>query len=243
MASKSKFKISIEPVIILVISIITVTVFLLNRFIPSLKLMDLFTSPTSAKGPYPFDFKSASAWARMILYIFGTKSLSSWIILISLFFLTPEQENNYGTFLIAIMIFLAAVFSGVLSACFLETPLSGPEPALYLLIILDFLAAFRKKEIKISSIAVLALLIVYEAVTGAKAITIFVYFAGGLCGSLVSFITVKKSASRKKSASKNKKEEPQTVVYFDNEADSPRFKNKKSSAPDNDETVIGTLEF
>ncbi|MCQ2597375.1 MAG: hypothetical protein MJ181_05945 [Treponema sp.] len=243
MASKSKVKISIEPVIILLISLVTVAVFLLNRFVPSLKLMDFFTSPTSSKGSYPFDIKSVTSWIRTVLYIFGTKNISSWIVLAILFFITPDQENNYGTVLIAIMIFLATIFSGVLAACFLEKPLNGAEPALFLLIILDFLASFRKKEIKISSIAALAFLIVYEAVSGVNLITIFVFFAGGLCGSLVSFITVKKSTSKKKTSSKSKKDTATTVVYFDNEADSPRFKNKKSSATDDDETVIGTLEF
>ncbi len=85
-------------------------------------------------------------------------------------------------------------------------------------------------------------------------IPLFIAFAGGLCGSLISLLTIKKSSSRKDGSKKTPKKTvttsdakntSKTVVYFDNEADSPRFKNKKKNTEneDDDMTVIGTIEL
>jgi len=247
MAAKNKIKLSADPVIFIIFALITVTVYLINRYVPSLKLNTIFTTPTSVKGNLPFSFKDPLSWIRVFLYVFGTRNLSLWILLAAVKLLLPEQETNFGTGLISIMILLTVIFSGVLFACFTTTSFAGCEPVVFLLIILDFISFFKKKTLNLSSVlaAVFVCVFFFTSFASVKEalIPFFVCFAGGLCGSLVSFITMKKPAAKKKTASKkSKKDEAETVVYFDNEADSPRFKNKNNSSSD-DETVVGTLTF
>lgn len=253
MASKSKIKVTFDPAIFLFFSIITILVYIFGKNLPKLELTSLFTSPTGPKGPFPFVIKDPFSWCRLVLYVFGSKSMHEWILLIVLLKLIPDQETNYGTLLLSIMIFLSIIFTGVLCACFGTTSLMGCSPIIFLLFILELMSGFKKKTLSISSVISLAFFIIFFLFMndGPKAnlIPLFSCFAGGLCGSLVSFLTVKKS----KSSSKKKKKEPEvideaeTVVYFDNEEDSPRFKNKKKTwgkkNTDDEETIIGTIEL
>ncbi|MCQ2572574.1 MAG: hypothetical protein MJ182_01635 [Treponema sp.] len=239
MSTKSKHKIIYEPIIFIVLSFAAVLVFLLNKFIPSLRLETFTTSPSSLKGELPFKIKEINSWLRIFFYILGTKDISRWILFSGLLLLIPEQENNYGTFLTLIMIILSTIFSGVLFACFSVQSFSGCDPLIFLFVILRVLSAIRKKSIPLSDITGFIFYIIFFLFFNGSIkdnlIPLFICFAGGLCGSLVSFITVKKSGKRKTSGKK-----AETVIYFDNEKDSPRFKKNNSSE---DETIIGTLEL
>lgn len=248
MATNNKIKITLDPIIFLVFALITVSVFLIQKFLPNLGINNIFTSPTAVKGALPFSIKDPLSWCRIFLYIFGTGNLYMWILLAGMKLLLPDLEANFGTGLISVMIILSIVFSGVLFACFSNTTFAGCAPVIFLLVILDLVSNFKKKTINLSSLFAIAFLIIFFFESGKSVketlIPFFICFAGGLCGSLVSFITVKKSSAKKKPAKKTKKKdsEAQTVVYFDNEADSPRFKNKNNSSSE-DETVVGTLTF
>ncbi len=258
MKAKNKINLTFDPILILIFIFITVSVFLINRFMPDLNLNTFFTSPTSQKGAFPFNFHEPASWCRMVLYIFGTKQLFSWILLGLLGLLISDQETNYGTFLLLVMMLLSTIFSGVLAACFSTETLTGPYPLIFLLLILKIMNEFKKKTVSLFSIAVAVLYIVYilfsEEKIESSIIPLFIVFAGGLCGSLISLLTIKKSFSKKEGGRKSPKKTvttsdskntSKTVVYFDNEADSPRFKNKKKNDSDEDDdmTVIGTLEL
>lgn len=248
MATKNKIKITFDPIIFLFFTLLTVCVFLLQKFVPNLGINNIFTSPTSIKGDFPFSLKDPLSWCRVFLYVFGTKKIYMWIFLAVMKFLLPEIEANFGTGLTALMIFLSVLFSGVLFACFGSTSFAGCEPVIFLLLVLDIMTSIKKKTLNLPSVfAMIFIFVFFFAAMGnikESIIPFFICFAGGLCGSLVSFITVKKTSSKKKTTKESKKKdsEAQTVVYFDNEADSPRFKNKNNSSSE-DETVVGTLTF
>ena len=248
MASNNKIKITFDPIIFLIFSFITVCAFLLQKFVPNLGINNIFTSPTSIKGDFPFSLKDPLSWCRVFLYVFGTKKIYMWIFLAIMNFRLPEIETNFGTGLTALMVLLSVLFSGVLFACFGNTSFAGSDPVIFLLIILDIMASIKKKTINLSSVFATIFIIVFFFTNMGSIkegiIPFFICFAGGLCGSLVSFITVKKSSAKKKPVKKTKKNETEakTVVYFDNEVDSPRFKNKNNSSSE-DETVVGTLTF
>lgn len=167
----------------------------------------------------------------------------------------PEQETNYGTALLAVMFVLSTAVSGVLFACFSTSSYSGCTPVICLLFILKLLSGFKKKTLSITTVIAFVFLGVFCISVQNKPkenlLPFFICLAGGLVGSLVSFITVKKSSGSRKKTSKKKDDvidEPETVVYFDNEADSPRFKNKSKgrknkNADEEETTVIGTIEL
>ena len=217
--TKSKKTITFEPVIFLVISIITISVFIINKFFPNLNLSPLFKSVTSSSGPEPFNFKEPILFLRFFLYIFGTDSLSSWIMLTLLYLLLPEAENNYGTLLTLLMMILSTVFSGVLFACFGTVPFSGCTPIVFLLMSLRIISELKKKLIPLGDITGLIFFMISFVFDKNNIkeviISMFICLAGGLAGSLVSFITVKKSSEKK----------------------------KKTHYNNNDETIIGSIEL
>lgn len=236
MASKSKLKISIEPVSIIAIIVITVVVFLLNKFFPDWNLTKIFSSVEKngrirSKPP--------------VLFIFGTKEVISWVLFIPLLFVARELETYYGTVLFILMILISSIFTEVLLFCFSTKEVMGIAPVFCLTIFLDLFENLRKKTLPISTFFCLIFFVIFELreINTENIIIVLIYIAGGLCGSLISFFTVKRSSGKKTSSKKNEK--AQTVVYFDNEEDSPRFKNKKNkkSSIDDDTTVIGTIEL
>ena len=74
----NKFKITFEPVIILVLTLITLAVFILEAVFPGLSLDEIFVAPTSPKGLYPFSFTDPLSYVRIFTHIFGTKSVETW---------------------------------------------------------------------------------------------------------------------------------------------------------------------
>lgn len=242
MAKKSKLKINFDSIIILLIALVSTIIFLINRFIPGLNLYDLFSTPTAQNGSSPFSFSNPLCILKIFTHIFAFRTTASWTVLAMLLLITPEIETNYGTAFTAIMILLSDVFSGVLAACFCTTGMSGAESVLWLMIFLRFFNGLKKNQLSLNSIFLAVILSVIE-ISGngsANLIPMFINIAGGLCGSLVSFMTVQKT-SKKKASPKKTKADSNTVVWFDNEADSPRFKNNTEYSDDKTE-VLGTLE-
>lgn len=239
--AKSKYKIEIESWIVFVIAVIVFVVTLLNKFIPKLNIMSLFVAPTNAYGEFPFSFSNPLSYLRIFIHIFGSFSLVSMSCYLCLITFVPNAERDFGTIPVIVMIALSAFFSGVLSACFCKNAVSGVEPIVYLLIFLNIFGGLQKKKIPVLQLLILVMFITCSIAMpeNPDIITVLVQIAGGLCGSLVSFLTVPKTKKTTKK-SKEAKLEPAPLVLYDNEADSPRFKNKNN--PENT-TEVGTLKL
>lgn len=223
--------------------------------------LNLTSSPTTAGGALPFLISQPLSYLRLFLYVFGFSSPQLLVTdLIFIMLLGPAIEERYGSVVIAIMMAVSALFSGVLNACFCKTSLRGASCIIFMLIFLNSFMSLSKKKIPLSFIFVVVLYVIREVfektaggVGGAGgAVAILICIAGGLCGSLFAFLTSPKARAEKKSSAKNERE----ALLEEIDSQSPRFqkkslfgkkrKNDDDDGDDNnddDSTVVGTLKF
>ena len=249
--AKKKFnislKVSYDAPVTLSFVIICALFFLLNTYvIKNGALLKVLASPTTQAGALPFIAKQPVSYLRLLLYIFGAGDASVLITnLILIMLLGPAMEERYGSVIIGIMIFVSALFSGVLNACFCEASLVGAVPVVSMMIFLNAFMSFSKKKFPLSFVAVMVFFVVLQIVSGAGAVKIIICIAGGLCGSLFAFLTSPKMKAEKKAAKSGSGgllSRAEKVAYAEElDRNSPR--NKKSSYDDDETTVIGTLKF
>ena len=255
---KLNLKVSYDAPVTLTFVLISAIIFLLNIFLAksgkAAGLQSLLASPTSQAGALPFIVKQPLSYLRLLLYIFGAGNAGGEIglftNLILIMLLGPAMEERYGSVIIGIMIFVSALFSGVLNACFCETSLMGAVPVVCMMIFLNAFMSFSKKKFPLSFAAVMVLFVVLQVFSGAGAIRIIICIAGGLCGSLFAFLTSPKMKAEKKSSGSSfepaKKRggllnRAEKIAYAE-ELDKNSPRNKKSD-DDDETTVVGTLQF
>lgn len=245
--AKKKFnfslKVSYDAPVTLTFVIICAFLFLLNTFaIKNGGLNKILASPTSTTGALPFIVSQPLSYLRLLLYIFGAGEgvvLITNLILIML--LGPAMEERYGSVIIGIMIFVSALFSGVLNACFCAESLVGAVPVVCMMIFLNAFMSFSKKKFPLSFAAVMILFVMLEVFSGESAIRIIICIAGGLCGSLFAFLTSPKTRSEKKRGGLLSR--AQKIAYAEElDRNSPR-NQKSADEADDDTTVVGTLKF
>ena len=276
--AKKKFnlniKVAYDAPVTLSFVIVCALIFLLNIILAksgkSLGLEKLLASPTSQAGVLPFIVKQPVSYLRLLLYIFGSQTgglvsgvadgvfsggasvLFTNLILIML--LGPAMEERYGSVIIGIMIFVSALFSGVLNACFCEASLVGSVPVVSMMIFLNAFMSFSKKKFPLSFTAVMVFFVLLQIASGAGAVRIIICIAGGLCGSLFAFLTSPKMKAEKKISRSGGNgsgggllNRAEKVAYAEElDRSSPRNKKNwgRSNSDDDDETtVVGTLKF
>ena len=163
------------------------------------------------------------------------------------------MEERYGSVIIGTMLFVSALFSGVLNACFCTDSLIGAVPVVCMMIFLNAFMSFSKKAFPLSFAAVIVLFVFLEVFSGAGAVKIIICIAGGLCGSLFAFLTSPKVKATKKESSGGQTSKrsggllsrAEKAAYVEElDRNSPRNKNNRDSLDDDDETtVVGTLKF
>lgn len=255
--AKKKFnlnlKVAYDAPVTLTFVIVCAIIFLLNMLLAkggkSGGLQSLLASPTTQAGSLPFFVKQPLSYLRLLLYIFGADQAGAPVLftnLILIMLLGPAMEERYGSVIIGIMIFVSALFSGVLNACFLETSLVGAVPLVSMMIFLNAFMSFSKKKFPLSFAAVMVFFVLLQIFSGAGAVRIIICIAGGLCGSLFAFLTSPKMKAEKKAAKGsgggllNRAEK----VAYAEELDRNSPRNKKASSDEDDETtVVGTLRF
>ena len=169
------------------------------------------SSPTTAGGKLAFMASNPLSYIRLITFAFGAVSASVLICnMIFILLLGPAMEERYGTIVIAIMMIVSALFSGVLNACFCKTSLSGCSAVIFMMIFLNSFVSLSKKKIPVSFVLVFILFVCREIFdlgetlgsgTFDGGIKIIINIAGGLCGSLFAFLTSPKAKAAKKSES------------------------------------------
>ncbi len=263
--AKKKFnfnlKVSYDAPVTLTFVIISAIFFLLNTFLlKNGELSKLLASPTSVSGALPFIVSQPVSYLRLLFYIFGSNegaALFTNLILIML--LGPAMEERYGSAIIGIMIFVSALFSGVLNACFCTESLVGALPLVSMMIFLNAFMSFSKKKFPLSFVAVIVFFVVLQIFSGNGVLRIIICIAGGLCGSLFALLTSPKARAEKKSSGSGNSRpaasspapakkrggllsRAEKVAYAEElDRNSPR--NKGKSSDDDDTTVVGTLKF
>ena len=248
--AKKKFhlnlKVSYDAPVTLSFVIICAFFFLLNSFvIKSGALGKVLASPTTQAGALPFIVKQPLSYVRLLLHVFGSADGAGLITnLILVMLLGPAMEERYGSVIIGTMIFVSALFSGVLNACFCDESLVGAVPVVCMMIFLNSFMSFSKKTLPLSFAAVIVLFVFLEVFSGAGAVRIIICIAGGLCGSLFAFLTSPKVKAAKKS-SVGLLSKAEKIAYAEElDSQSPRNKKSSRSSYDDDETtVVGTLKF
>lgn len=250
MKKKLKLKFHYDSPVMLTFAFVTLIVFILDAFALKGKLKDMWlVTPTAAGGQFPFSFSDFPSILRLFIHVFGYSQNEVLICnLIFILLLGPQMEERYGSVIIGIMIFVSALFSGVLNACFCKNAVCGAEPVVFMLILLWTMMQLSRSKISASAIAVIALfiamLIFRKNPNGVVGVAVIA--AGGLCGSLFAFLTSPKAHKAKKNEA--------ALAEFNDEA-SPRFtakstaakksdleRNKKSSL-DEETTLVGKIEL
>ncbi|MCQ2593395.1 MAG: rhomboid family intramembrane serine protease [Treponema sp.] len=267
---KTKFKLKLiyDSPVTVTFALTALILFLLDSFVLKEKLGGTFLlSPTLADGNMPFSFSNPKSYVQLICYVFGYASQVSFLTnMIFLLLIGPRMEELYGSVVIGIMMFVASLFSGVLTASCCKNSIKGTASIVLMLILLEVFMQFSKKKLQVSSILLIVLFVTSE-ILGKNPngfIGILITFAGGLCGSLFAFLTSPKARAAKKadkekkgSASNSFNDEKFDGYDFENLDESAAeiskrekksiFGKKKSKASkkgsDDDTTVIGTIEL
>ena len=246
---KLKLKFVYDAPVTLSFALAALVIFILDTFVFKGKLSgEWLLSPTVAGGQFPFAFSDFRSILRLFLHVFGYADAPFLICnLIFILLLGPSMEERYGSVIIGIMIFVAALFSGVLNACFCKVSTCGAEPVVFMLVLLCTMMHRSRSKVSASSLAVIALfvcmLVLRKNPNGVIGVVIIT--AGGLCGSLFAFLTSPKARKAKKN---------EAALSEFNDANSPRFSVKSTGgrgsasaggrASSNDETtVVGTLNI
>lgn len=251
MKKKSKFNIRIiyNSPVILTFCIICSIILLLDKTLLADKnfILSIFTAPGSAASSEPFNFKSALDYVRLFTHVFGHadwQHLASNLTFILL--LGPLLEERYGSPMIALMITVTALVTGVLNVCFMPQSLLGASGIAFMLIILASFTSISKNEIPLSFILVFAIFLGSE-IFGQPAninISVLAHVAGGLCGSMFGFLIAPK-AKKPKRATDSQVQELNADDF--REKPKPKWGEKKvenkSYNNSGEEEVLGTIEL
>lgn len=199
-----------------------------------------------------FDFKNPFHYARLILYIFGSKDVLQFLI--SFAFILPlgtQMEERYGSAAIGVMILITTLVTGVLNACLIPATLCGADAIVFMLILLGAITSLSKNELPVSALMIFALYMGCEfyfngAITNAKLVAIFARLAGALCGSMFGFLTAPKTrrASSTKSASNSNGDYNSEQTAAARKSFMERIKQERQKKKFDDETtVIGSVEI
>lgn len=249
--SKKKFKLNLkfsyDAPVTLSFVIVCVFFFLLNTFvIKNGALGKILASPTTQAGTLPFIVKQPLSYLRLLLYIFGSGEEVIYLTnLMIILMMGPAMEERYGSVIIGIMIFVSALFAGVLNACFCADSLVGAVPVVCMMIFLNAFMSFSKKTVPTTFLALIVFFGFFSINSGMSAIRLIICIAGGLCGSLFAFLTSPKVKAEKKSAKAaggGLLSRAEKVAYAE-ELDKQSPRNKKSNPSDDETTVVGTLKF
>ncbi|MCF0107248.1 MAG: hypothetical protein HUJ53_10825 [Holdemanella sp.] len=124
--------------------------FIVDTFITKGKLGDFFVSPTAQGGDLPFAASDFMSYARILLYPFGSGSKDADLFMISgalICLFGPAMEDRYGSVIIAVMMVVSAVFTGVLTACFCKHSAYGPLSIIYMMMFFDNQRHYDEKQI------------------------------------------------------------------------------------------------
>ena len=225
-------KILIDSYVSIAFVAISLIILLCDLFLSKGKIAAFLASPVLApeNNINQFNVTSIKSYFQMIFYVFAPSDVNVLIpSLIFIMLLGPTLEDRYGITVIGVMIFICALFSGVLNACFCKNSLTGPSCIVYMMIFLNIFFSLIKKKIPLSFVIIFILLIVKDVLSDSGLITLIINICGGLCGSLIAFLASPKVRATKKESKGGLLSKAEKIAYLkDLDSKSPRFKNAES---------------
>ena len=237
-----KIRISYNAPVTLTFALTAVLIMILNALLKGTLIPALFTVPGGTGCPVPFDMHAPLDYLRLVLHIFGH---ADWNHLVSnlsfILLLGPVIEERYGSPVLALMMLVTSLVTGVLNACFSPLPMLGSSDIAFMMILLTSFTSISKNEIPLSFILILILYVGRElfARPSDQNIATLAHIAGGLCGSMFAFLAMPKAASRKNGTAQKKQDDRNKSS---DEGSSRTVKNKPAPEED-DSTVVGSIEL
>jgi len=200
----SHFRITYNAPVTLTFSFIAAAVLLLDIKVFHHHLIPgIFVAPGCQGSVFAFNWKSPLDYIRLFTHVLGH---ADWTHLLSnlsfILLLGPLLEERYGSGLLALMMSVTALVTGVINACFIVSPLMGASGIAFMMILLASFTTISQNEIPLSFLLILALYLGREFFSPAHDpnIATFAHVAGGICGSLFGFL----AAPARRSSGKNR---------------------------------------
>lgn len=196
----------------LIFSMVSLLIFLLSReLLPSLNAF--FSAPGAQGSAVAFDWLNPLQYARLLFHVLGN---TSWSVFASdlafILLLGPQLEQRFGSLVIALMMTVTALVSGILNAAFSSSLLMGATGIAFMMILLAAFTTIDKAAIPLSFFCAAVLFLfreLYYAIDTAS-LSNFAHLAGGLAGSSLGFTAkIPQPAKRKPRAASSVKPTPQ----------------------------------
>ena len=125
-------------------------------------------------------------YLRTVTYVFGHSGFSHFAgNMTMLLLIGPVVEERYGSWNLAVMMFITALAGGVLNTFFFRTGILGASGIVFLLIILSAFGNMKKGEIPLTLILIAAIYLgqeIYAGITADDNISHFGHLCGGVSG-------------------------------------------------------------
>lgn len=187
--NNKKWKITFNSPVVLTFAGICLVVFLLNVITRGYTNRLLFICYGHASLIDPLTY------LRVFTYVFGHANFSHLAGNMTLFLLVgPIVEERYGSWNLAVMMFVTAVVGGILNMLFFSTGLLGASGIVFLLIILSAFTGVKKGEIPLTLILIAAIYLGQEisSLFVNDGVSHFGHLCGGVSGLGFGFYYYKK---------------------------------------------------
>ena len=189
-----KIRVTYNAPVTLTFVVICTVIMLLDTYVFDRHLAAaLFIIPGGKYSSHPFDWKAPLDYFRLFSHVFGHADWQHLISNMSLVLLLgPIIESRYGSRVLALVITITALVTGVINACLITHPEMGASSVVFMMIMLASFTSFAKNEIPLSFILVFILYIGGQffnfGTLQHNGISVAAHIAGGLCGSLFAFL-------------------------------------------------------
>ena len=191
---RSKIRVTYNAPVTLTFVAVCTLIMLLDTYVFDRHLAAaLFIIPGGKYSSHPFDWRAPLDYFRLFSHVFGHADWQHLIANMSLVLLLgPIIESRYGSRVLALVITITALVTGVINACLITHPEMGASDVVFMMIMLASFTSFAKNEIPLSFILVFILYIGGQffnfGTLQHNGISVIAHIAGGLCGSLFAFL-------------------------------------------------------
>lgn len=135
--------------------------------------------------PAYFEPLKINFWTGILFHVFGHSGMGHYVGNFSLILLLgPALERRYGPHLLALMIFVTALVTGITNVMFFDTMVFGASGVAFMMAILVSMIGAKEGEIRVAAILVVILWIGVEVLASLTPddIAHFAHIGGGIVG-------------------------------------------------------------
>ena len=157
---RNKIRITFNAPVTLCFALVCALVLAVDYLTKGRAVQTVFSSGGGKACAVPFDFSSLFSYLRLFLHVFGSLNFTQFVSNFAfILLLGPMLEEKYGSPVLALMMAVTALVSGVVNACFGQGVLSGAGDIAFMMVLLSAFTSFSKNEIPLSFILVVVLYI------------------------------------------------------------------------------------